>query len=60
MARVQEPSELTDKLSDILRRADGPPLPRRSEVATQSDGPSQLNSITSRRLPGHRWPKWTG
>jgi hypothetical protein len=44
MARVQEPSELTDKLSDILRRADGPPLPRRSEV-TQSDGSSQLNSI---------------
>jgi hypothetical protein len=44
MARLQEPSEVTDKLSDILRRADGPPLQGRSEV-TQSDGPSQLNSI---------------
>jgi hypothetical protein len=42
MARI--PSEVTDRLSDILRQADDPPLYRRSGV-TQSDGPSQLSSI---------------
>ncbi len=50
MARGQDSrSEVTDKLSDILRRADNaPPLHKRTEAITQPEGPSQLSSIIQR------------
>ena len=50
MARGEDPrSEVTDKLRDILRRADNePPLHKRSEAIMQPEGPNQLNSIIQR------------
>jgi hypothetical protein len=61
MARVQEPSELTDKLSDILRRADGPPFAQavgghaaRWVKPTQLDHPEGFGGIGGRNRRAHR------
>lgn len=50
MAQGQDPrSEVTDKLSDILRRANNePPLHKRSEAIMQPEGSTHLRSIIQR------------